>query len=169
MNSTSKDLQKLENDYEQLASQLPQSSSRDEALRTAIKAAEASMQALKLAKDPREKADLSARVKRSLEQAETIKSSENWKTVISSRDSTTTKGNENSAAASGKPRVLKEPRSTRELPKKEQILLLRASHLNGFVFPPWKERPKNEEFNLKDGEELFLYVSLSSYSYTYLN
>ena len=164
MSIAGKDLRTLKNEAERLASQLPQSSSKDEALETAIKAAEASMQALKLTQDAVEKSKLSTRVKQLLEEAEEIKSSNDWRNVISSRTSTTSNRTGSGTGTASNSRVLKEAQSTRELSKKEQILLLKASHLNGFVFPPWKERPKDEDFELKDGEELFLYVSLVYHS-----
>jgi calpain-7 len=51
---------------------------------------------------------------------------------------------------------LREPCSTRELTKSEQIILLRGSKLNGFQFPPWKAAPGSECFELVEGEQLFL-------------
>jgi calpain-7 len=37
--------------------------------------------------------------------------------------------------------------SSRELPKKEQILLLTASKFGGSVFPPWSREPTTKDFN----------------------
>ncbi|TID14404.1 2-nitropropane dioxygenase [Venturia nashicola] len=50
---------------------------------------------------------------------------------------------------------LREPVSKRELPIAEKLLLLHASKLNGFKFPPWTGPPKPEEFHLDDGAEPF--------------
>lgn len=55
-------------------------------------------------------------------------------------------------------RKLKEPVSSRPLPISEKILLLKASFINGFKFPPWKEAPADSEFELQEGEQLFQYV-----------
>ncbi|KAF2105952.1 hypothetical protein BDV96DRAFT_508599 [Lophiotrema nucula] len=52
-------------------------------------------------------------------------------------------------------RRLKEPVSTREMAKKEQIILLRASVVNGFKFKPWDKPPTSEEFAL-EGDGLFV-------------
>lgn len=50
---------------------------------------------------------------------------------------------------------LKEPVSARVLPVAEKVLLLHASKLNGFKFPPWTGPPKPEEFDPDDGGEPF--------------
>ncbi|USP73177.1 hypothetical protein yc1106_00451 [Curvularia clavata] len=47
---------------------------------------------------------------------------------------------------------LREPVSTRELSKKEEIILLRASAVNGFKCPPWTKDPSAEEFAPNDGQ-----------------
>ena len=53
---------------------------------------------------------------------------------------------------------LQEPINTRPLSNQEQIIILRASRLNGFKFVPWKELPvKNEALSEGDkGQELRL-------------
>jgi calpain-7 len=51
--------------------------------------------------------------------------------------------------------VLVEPKSDRKLPTSEQILLLRASQLNGFKFPPWTNAPQDSDFRLSNGQERF--------------
>ncbi|OCL06721.1 cysteine proteinase [Glonium stellatum] len=53
-------------------------------------------------------------------------------------------------------RKLMEPASVRIFSKKEEIILLRASKLNGFTFPPWRAAPDSAEFTLADGAELFV-------------
>lgn len=50
---------------------------------------------------------------------------------------------------------LPEPVSSRKLPTSEQILLLKASQLNGFKFPPWKDTPEDHHFELLPGQQLF--------------
>lgn len=154
------DLEELKQDAERLADKLPRSSTKDEAVEVAIKAAETAMKALKLAEDPNEKVKLTSRFKQLLTDAENIKHSKDWRTAIQAPPSRSTNGlSRVVAAVETNRRVLKEPISTRQLPKKEQILLLKASFLHGFKFPPWETPPELEEFHLKDGEELFLYVS----------
>lgn len=156
----SQDLEELKIDAERLERQLLQSNSKDEALEVAIKAAETSMRALKLAKEPSEKSQLSTRVKRLLDEAERIKISTDWRQVVRSSSSTTSTGN-GSIPTNVRVRTLKEPHSTRKLPNQEQILLYKASYLHGFKFPPWTTPPAPDEFELKEGEELFTYVSLT--------
>lgn len=48
-----------------------------------------------------------------------------------------------------------EPQVTRGLPKSEQILLWRASYVNGSKYPPWSGTPNASEFELKSGQPLF--------------
>ncbi|KAK3702819.1 cysteine protease [Vermiconidia calcicola] len=155
MSLPSKDLEELKSDAERLDAQLLRSSSKDEALEVAIKAAETSMRALKLAQDPIEKSKLSTRVKQMLEEAERIKMSTDWRKAVQHRPSLN--GSSSTKADTvARARTLQEPQSTRKLPNHEQILLLRASYLNGFKFPPWTTPPESSEFELKDGESLFL-------------
>lgn len=144
-------------DTDQLRKQILQSSSKDEALDVAIKAAETSMRALKLTKDASEKSQLSAKVKSLLEEAERIKQSPDWRQAVQlslGQDG----GDESRSSIKPPTRMLKEPQSSRKLPTQEQILLLKASYLHGFKFPPWTTDPEASEFDLKEGEELFLYV-----------
>ncbi|KAK1069244.1 cysteine protease [Friedmanniomyces endolithicus] len=117
-------------------------SSRDDSLQSTINAAEASMRALKLAKDPKDKAKHSARFKQLLQEAERIKHSKDWESV--------------SARSSTFQQVAKIPESTRKPSRAEQILLLKASYLNNFKFPPWTTPPAPDEFDLADGESLFV-------------
>ena len=155
MSVPSKSLDQLRQDAESSVQRLSQASSRDEALEAAIKAAELSMQALKLASDPKEKKQLSSRVGKLLEDAERIKTNEDWQSVIRIVDPI-----QGATATRSNSRVLKQPESQRTLPTSEKILLLRVGYLNGFKFPPWTTPPEPSEFDLHDGEELFLYVFL---------
>ena len=168
MSLPSKDLEELREDAERFANQLPRSASKDEALEIAIKAAETSMQALKLARDPNEKSKFSTRVKQLLSEAERIKQSRDWKTAVQStmvRAADTANG---TTPVKGRAEPLKEPQSTRVLSRREQIIVLKASNLNRFQFPPWTTPPAPSEFDLNEGEELFLYVSVTTFSHSLL-
>ncbi|KAF2723461.1 cysteine proteinase [Polychaeton citri CBS 116435] len=113
------------------------------------------MQALRLTQDSADKAKWSQKVQQLLEEAERIKRSPDWRAAITSSQIRPAPDLSGLLPRATKTRVLKEPRSTRELSRAEQILLLRASQLNGFKFPPWKDAPSNGEFEINDGEELF--------------
>ena len=156
MSATSDGSAESSADARRLEFQLSLNTSRDDALEAAIKAAERSMQALKLSTDANEKTKLSQKVKSLLDEAETIKQNDDWKTALEkmSKD----------RASTTKARELKQPESKRKLSTREQILLLNASFLHGFKFPPWTSPPEASEFELQDGEQLFLYVSLKSSS-----
>jgi calpain-7 len=52
-------------------------------------------------------------------------------------------------------RRLPEPVSSRKLPPKESIILLKASMVNGFKFPPWDKTPSTDEFRSQEGVDLF--------------
>ncbi|RAR07644.1 cysteine proteinase [Stemphylium lycopersici] len=61
---------------------------------------------------------------------------------------------------------LREPVSTRKLPARESIILLKASTVNGFKFPPWDKNPSADEFALRDGVNHYTEgrdLSLSTY------
>ncbi|KAF1843876.1 cysteine proteinase [Cucurbitaria berberidis CBS 394.84] len=61
---------------------------------------------------------------------------------------------------------LAEPVSSRKRSKREDIILLKASMVNGFKCPPWKENPSTAEFAPQQGGEPFVDthdLSLSSY------
>ena len=144
------------------AEQLLRSTSRDEALEIAIKAAETSMQALKLSTDPNEKAVLSTRFNQLLQEAEKIKFNPNWRQELKETTSSSVNqhGDSRTSPPANRARRLKEPKSSRQLPNREQILLLKAGYLNGFKFPPWSNAPDSSEFELKDGESLYEYAAL---------
>jgi hypothetical protein len=61
-----------------------------------------------------------------------------------------------STAAYSHIRRLAEPRSTRKRSKREDIILLKASMVNGFKCPPWEKNPSPEEFTLQQGQDLFM-------------
>ncbi|KAH7085386.1 hypothetical protein BKA63DRAFT_16658 [Paraphoma chrysanthemicola] len=61
---------------------------------------------------------------------------------------------------------LAEPISTRKRSKREDIILLKASMVNGFKCPPWDKNPSTAEFAVEHGAELFVDtqdLSLSTY------
>ena len=62
-------------------------------------------------------------------------------------------------------RRLKEPISTRKLTKKEEIILLKASVVNGFKCPPWDKNPASAEFALEDGADLFSCVCTVAFNF----
>ena len=53
---------------------------------------------------------------------------------------------------------LSEPISTRKRSRKEDIILLKASVVNGFKCPPWDKVPAAAEFLPEDGQDIFQYV-----------
>ena len=112
------------------------------------------MRQLKLAKTGEEKKCLSRKCRLLLEKAEFLKTAtESGRTV----DLTSTKHPRiETTAASGL--ELQEPRSSRTLSTREQIILLESSKLHGFLFPPWRGSPSDSEFHLNPGEPQFRYV-----------
>lgn len=123
------------------------------------------MRALKLSKDKHSRGVMSAKVQSLLEEAERIKFSDDWKpreTLLTNPEAKL--DSDYGAVDISKIKKLREPVSTRILTKAEEILLLKASKLNGFKFPPWKNPPLDSDFELHHGEQLFMYVGLSSSS-----
>ena len=76
---------------------------------------------------------------------------------------------EPSLASQPRVRKLVPPISTRRLTKKEQILLLKASVVNGFKCPPWDANPASSEFALVEGAEMFTYVPTKMLSHQKAN
>lgn len=138
---------------QRLQNALTGAATKDEALEIALSAADLAMRALTLAKDAVTKKSLNVKVRSLLDEAERIKYNENW------RAKSPASSKRNVAAQYVQPsnvRRLKEPLSTRNQSKSEQILVLKASTLNGFKFPPWQDAPKDSEFELRKGEQFFL-------------
>lgn len=107
---------------------------------------------LKLPDDDKEKLGQTCRTL--LDRAELIKATGQWKSKAPDMGS-----NPHPRDPSPPLQVkLKEPISTRKLSTREQIILLEGSKLHGFAFWPWKSDPLATEFELKRGENLFLYV-----------
>lgn len=157
------DLDSLRQDADELSLKLVRSKSRGEALENAINAADTSMRALKLADNPIDRSQLSRRVTQLLQEAEQIKTNTNWRPPGQDAPGL---DDESGRAAFIAAREFKEPLNTRTLPRSEQILVLRASMLNGFKFPPWNKEPTPDEFALKDGDEPYsdgIELSLSDF------
>lgn len=85
------------------------------------------MEATKVASNDQEKARLRAKCKQLLTRAEEIKTSQNW-----------TPGNGDD--------FLKVPISQRAITKREELILLEGSKLNGFIFPQWTSEPDDSLF-----------------------
>ena len=111
------------------------------------------MKALKCASSAEDKSRLSAKCSTLLEQAEQIKRAKDVGPLIQKmgcmRLSAAAKGTQTSTLLL----------SDRVLPTKEQILLHKSSAMHGFIFPPWKDAPKNADFMLKENQQPFLYVA----------
>lgn len=101
--------------------ELAGASSKDDALQLILGEVERRMAKLKLATDATSKANESKQVKTLLSRAERIKQSGQWHT---------------------------QPVCKRPLTKAEQIVLLKASYINGSKYPPWQATPLAAEFEL---------------------
>lgn len=131
-------------------------STKNEELEAAIDAAERCMRALRTATDEKEKSRLDEQCRTLLDRAERIKTS-----TLSGlhRRNSDQEALRQRPTPLGLGRKLTEPISSRQLSTREQIIILEGSRLNGFVFPPWKCPPDPNEFEMKDGEDRFLYVA----------
>lgn len=128
---------------------------RDEALSLAMEAVELHIKLLKIATSSTEKAAIQKQCGSLLDEAERIKKSPSeWNAkpldlLIEIEPLQPTK------AATKK---LVAPVSKRQLPQSEQLIVLRASKLNGATFPPWTDPPSSKDFFKAPGEPLFVYV-----------
>ncbi|KXL44611.1 hypothetical protein M433DRAFT_68117 [Acidomyces richmondensis BFW] len=155
MSLPSGDLNELVQYISNHESQILQARNRQDALSHAIKAADASLAALKLTQDPGERVKHSTKLKQLLADAEQIKFSMDWRQEVGLLRSGTSLKTPTVVGTVRASKALKEPSSTRHLPKSEQILLLKSGFLNGCKFPPWSGSPPSEEFDLKDGMVMF--------------
>ena len=110
---------------------------QQDALNAAVTAAEFYLQAFSLADNATDRSRLDAKCKESLARAELIKDG-----IV--------------APPRSRGMDAELPISKRRLTTREEIILLEGSKLNSFVFQKWKESPQPEDFQLKDGEELFV-------------
>lgn len=136
---------------------------KDGALEKILAAAELSMQALKITDDIALKKDLNVNIKQLLSDAEKIKASPDWKPTAFAGVEPNAK---ESSSVIPKIKRLKHPVSSRQLPTAEKIIILKASTLNGYKFPPWQQDPSLSEFELDESSLPFTYATNSD---TYLH
>ncbi|KAF1988185.1 cysteine proteinase [Aulographum hederae CBS 113979] len=153
MAPTSTTLAAMQAEATELGSRVNNAPSKDEALGLAIQAAQLCMKALKLATSPEQKSELKSKCQLLLNQAEEIKTTPTWRPLPQLSSLSLDTHGTSVSGTSGSPsipasnvRKLVEPVSTRDLSKKEQLLVLRASMLNDFKFKPWKGPPDPSEF-----------------------
>jgi calpain-7 len=120
--------------------------SRHDALEATITAVEQYLQALRLAPSSLDKARIDSKCKELLSRAETLKEQSIGVEAAGQAPRSSTPSQS----------ALRQPTSKRNLTTREEIIVLEGSKLNGFIFPPWKEDPKPEEFVLKEGQEPFV-------------
>ena len=113
---------------------------KDEALNSAILAAELYMKATKLASSDHERARLRTKCKQLLSRAEEIKQLDKW------------------APKADMAIVLEAPESERAISKREQVILLEGSKLYGFIFPPWTSEPDDSVFEHINGSSFYTYM-----------
>ena len=106
------------------------------------------MQALKLVTVQDERKTLSSECHSLLERAERLKDEVNSLRRQEQHKDVST------AIADGY--RLKGPIPTRAFTTREQIILYEGSRLNGSIFPPWTSPPDPSEFDLQDGQALFM-------------
>lgn len=109
-----------------------------------------------MAKDAATRKYLTTTAEHFFKAIEYVDSNEDWELEETPQ---THDGVANNAAGIAKIKILEEPVSTRVLPTSEQILLLKASLINGFKFPVWKGPPEDSDFELKEDGQLFQYVA----------
>lgn len=114
---------------------------KNDELSATVAAAELYLQALRLVDNQSDKKRLDKKTRDLLSRAERLKNSPD-ESLRSTRE---TRG----------PSRLEYPVSTRQLTKREQIIILEGSKLNGAVFKPWTKAPLDEEFVLKNDTEYF--------------
>ncbi|KAK4911901.1 cysteine protease, partial [Elasticomyces elasticus] len=115
----------------------------DAQVQAAISAAELYMQALRLADNVNDRQRLDKKTKALISKAEELGS------VQSSNHS------DGATTARSQVGVARPPKSTRELTKREQIILLEGSKLNDVMFKPWTSDPISEDFVLRKAEGPF--------------
>ena len=113
---------------------------KDDELSATVAAAELYLQSLRLVDNQDDKKRLDKKTRELLSRAEILKNSRDASSVKKERP------------GSGK---IEYPASTRRLTKREQIILLEGSKLNGAIFKPWTKAPADEEFVLSDDKNLF--------------
>ena len=114
-------------------------------LEATIDAVELYMKALRLVEDPRDRKRLDAKCKTLLSRAENLKGAHDEISLIHSPISPFKVVRED----------LRYPVSERELTRREKIIILEGSKLNGFMFRPWQNAPDPAEFDLRPGESQY--------------
>lgn len=114
------------------------------ALQHIIAAVELYMKAVAEAKTPAERNRLRRKCQELMAKGEQLKATATTATTVPSMSSLSLESDTATAV--------------RELPKKEQIILLRASRLHGAVFPPWDVEPAEDVFGLPASGCLFEWV-----------
>ncbi|KAI5237754.1 cysteine proteinase [Aureobasidium subglaciale] len=140
--TSTQDISTLEAKIQRLEHDLPFAPSKDAALDSAIAAAELAMKAMRLSQDSETTKSLRNKSEYFISEAQRIKSIGEWRPRVRFDVAKVAK--------------LVEPVSLRKLPTSEQILLLRASQLNGFKFPPWNSTPKDSDFQISASGDLFI-------------
>lgn len=110
---------------------MDKSLTKEEALKNAIHAAELYMKITKLASTDMERTRLRGKCKQLLSRAEEIKQMVQW------------------TPAAKKDVLLKAPACGRQITRREEVILLEASKLHGFIFPPWTNEPDDSLFGGK--------------------
>jgi calpain-7 len=122
-------------------------------LEATINVAELYMKALRLAENPVDRKRVDLKCKALLLRAERLKESDNVR--AQPRNETPLGGNSRSVIRQD----MRQPEQSRKLTTRENIIILEGSKLNGFVFKPWKEAPSPEDFELQEGESLFVDIA----------
>ncbi|KZZ89874.1 calpain-like protease palB [Ascosphaera apis ARSEF 7405] len=139
-------LSTLESKAKQAESSISASKSQKQALDAAITAAELYLNAYRLASTQADKKRLDAKCNTLLTLAEKIKKGgKEWQSQL----------NLNLRSQLSLSRSRAAPQSTRQLSKREQIILLEGSKLHGAVFPPWTTQPDAKEFEKRADGSLF--------------
>jgi calpain-7 len=114
-------------------------------LKNAIVATEMYMKAIKLASTASERERLKSKCMKVLARAEEIKQVETWDIPVKQ------------TSQAGPSHDMNAPFSNRDLPTREQVILLESSKLHGFVFSPWISEPEEELFQDTGCNGSFLY------------
>ncbi|KFY11616.1 hypothetical protein V492_04361, partial [Pseudogymnoascus sp. VKM F-4246] len=131
----------MENRALEAEGRISSSRTKEDALANAISAAECYMKAIKLATSSTERARLKEKCLNILARAEEIKKIEQWQPTMSHTGPV--------IMSSDTPKA---PVSRRQLPTREEVILLEGSKLHGLIFPPWVSEPDEQEFAAPNGE-----------------
>lgn len=113
------------------------------------------MRSLNLTSNQTEKRKTERKCHQLLDQAERLRSSNEYSAVIKPRDGVASAGTNHPG--------LEPPIPSRQLTTREHVILLKGSKLHGSVFPPWKSDPEPCDFELLDGKSQYLYVQAAAF------